>query len=191
MRVISGTHRRRTLIGPDGDRVTRPIPDRVKASVFDRLQAHGQLAVDTVIDVFAGTGSLGIEALSRGVGHAVFIERDRSARNLLQKNLETLQLTDRATVLTVDALASGWIHLINHREIGLVFLDPPYKTASDPESAARVASLIASLGAEVEPESALMLRTDKHTQPEPVDGWVGPTSYNYGSTTVHMYDRQP
>ncbi len=187
MRVIAGTCRRRTLLSPRGDRVTRPIPDRVKQSLFDRLAANRWLGVEACLDIFAGTGSLGIEALSRGVGRCTFIERDRSARKLLEQNLANLGLADRASVMGVDALSAGWVGLLASGSVGLVFCDPPYRLTSDPDSMARVVGLIAALGPKATADGLLVLRTDRHAQPQPAQGWDGPESQRYGSMAVHGY----
>ena len=72
MRIIAGTHRGRTLLGPEGDDVTRPITDRVKENLFNRLHSLGVIGYGRVLDVFAGTGSMGLEALSRGATHCTF-----------------------------------------------------------------------------------------------------------------------
>jgi len=191
MRVISGTHRRRTLLGPRGDRVTRPIPDRVKQSLFDRLWAMEIFSHPTgVLDIFSGTGSMGIEALSRGMSRCTFIERDRSARQLLEKNLANLGLTDQAVVLGVDALSGGWTGLLNHDKIGLVFCDPPYALTADPASMGLIGTLIESLAGVVLPGSVLMLRTEDHTPPVQAARWSAPESHRYGSTVVHLYEQR-
>jgi len=178
-----------TLLSPRGDRVTRPITDRVKQSLFDRLWSEGALDCRVALDLFAGTGSLGIEALSRGVNHCTFVERDRSARGLLEKNLADLGLTDRATVLGVDAMWGGWFGLLAHKPVGLVFCDPPYKMTGDGESMARIAVLIENMGALAAPDGVLVLRTDSYAQGQAVPGWDGPASYPYGSMAVHFYER--
>ena len=189
MRIIAGTHRRRTLLSPRGDRVTRPITDRVKQSLFDRLWSDGALDCQAALDLFAGTGSLGIEALSRGVGHCTFVERDRNARQLLEKNLANLGLTDRSAVLGVDAMWGGWFGLLPHKPVGMVFCDPPYKMTSDEASMARVSGLIGNMTAVAAPNGVLVLRTDSHAQAEPAHGWDGPASHAYGSMAVHFYKR--
>lgn len=189
MRIISGTHRRRSLLGPQGDRVTRPIPDRVKQSLFDRLWSMGALDCSQAIDLFAGTGSLGIEALSRGITHCVFVERDKSARQLLEQNLANLGLTQRATVLGIDAMMTGALNLLAGRPAGLVFADPPYPLTSEAESMSRVATMIERLSSVMQPDGILMLRTDRHSPPGSIPTWLGPSSYTYGSTTVHLYQQ--
>jgi 16S rRNA (guanine966-N2)-methyltransferase len=128
MRIVAGTHRGRRLHAPDGAGV-RPTSDRAREALFN-VQAHRPLRADgkptlaetRVIDVFAGTGAMGLEALSRGAAHATFIERDRTALAALEKNIGELSLGPRASVLRGDAL-----NLPPAKEAaGLVFLDPPY-----------------------------------------------------------------
>src|SRR5688500_5993687 len=97
MRIIAGEHRGRKLLPPEGD-VTRPITDRVKQSLFDILTPRIERAI--VYDLFAGTGSMGLECLSRGADRATFFEADRSAVNRLKKNIDALKLADRSQVIT-------------------------------------------------------------------------------------------
>jgi 16S rRNA (guanine966-N2)-methyltransferase len=125
MRIVAGAWRGRTLAAPAGA-ATRPTADRVRQALFDMLlHAHwaGRDAIlgAHVLDAFAGTGALGLEALSRGAAHAVFIEQDRSALAALRANIAACRADDRSTVLAIDALA-----LSEGAPAGLVFLDPPY-----------------------------------------------------------------
>ena len=126
MRVIAGAFGGRTLRAPAGD-ATRPTSDRVREALFSML---GALDGARVLDLYAGTGALGIEALSRGAAAAVFVERDPRAVKVLRANLEVLGLgRDRAEVRPGDAGQA----LRNARTGGeaydLVLLDPPYKLA--------------------------------------------------------------
>src|SRR6185503_18794260 len=100
MRIIAGRFRSRVLLGPEDERTTRPITDRVKQSLFDILTPL--LPDARVYDCFAGTGSMGLEALSRGAAHATFFEQDRSALTRLRKNIETLGVAGGATVIAQD-----------------------------------------------------------------------------------------
>jgi 16S rRNA (guanine966-N2)-methyltransferase len=124
MRIIAGEHRGRQLLGPVGQR-TRPITDRAKQSLFDILAPD--IPGSRVYDCFAGTGSMGLECLSRGAAHATFFESDRSALERLRKNIETLNLRDRANIVSQDLFT--WFHARHDVEdrAGLVFLDPPYR----------------------------------------------------------------
>jgi 16S rRNA (guanine966-N2)-methyltransferase len=127
MRIIAGKHRHRVLLAPDGQ-ATRPTSDRARESVFDIL-AGGRFSEQDacldamVLDAFAGTGAFGLEALSRGARHAVFIEKDRAARASLQKNIAALGETAHSAIVNGDATrpprATG--------ACSLVFLDPPYE----------------------------------------------------------------
>ena len=126
MRIIAGKHRHRVLLAPEG-RTVRPTSDRARESVFDIL-AHGRFSEQDacldamVLDAFAGTGAFGLEALSRGARHVVFIEKDREARGSLQKNIAALGETAHSAIVNGDATrpprATG--------ACSLVFLDPPY-----------------------------------------------------------------
>lgn len=126
MRVIAGTLGGRRLKAPAG-RTTRPTSDRVREGLFSML---GDLHGSVVLDLFAGTGALGIEALSRGARRAVFVERDRAAVRALRENLSALGLAQaHAEVRVADALPA----LRAAREAGetydLVLVDPPYRQA--------------------------------------------------------------
>jgi 16S rRNA (guanine966-N2)-methyltransferase len=129
MRVISGDLRGRT-IPTSGFQGTRPTTDRARETIFNILHNYcdfrGTPAL-TVLDLCAGTGALGIEALSRGASHTVFVEKHRSNARLLHDTLKHLHLADRSTVLAADATAvlrSDALSL--HAPFHLVFCDPPY-----------------------------------------------------------------
>jgi 16S rRNA (guanine966-N2)-methyltransferase len=126
VRIIAGEHRGRKLLPPEGD-VTRPITDRVKQSLFDIL---APLLPDArVYDCFAGTGSMGLECLSRGAAHATFFEADRSAVQRLRKNIATMRVDDACEVVPGNLFA--WFEssrkLPADRRIDVIFLDPPYR----------------------------------------------------------------
>ena len=127
MRVISGSARGRRLLTPK-DWHIRPTSDRVKESLFNILTALlGNFSGLRLLDVFAGTGNLGIEALSRGAAAAVFIDENREAVTLVKKNLELAGFADRSKVLQKEALSAlKWLEK-SEGPFGLVFLDPPYQ----------------------------------------------------------------
>lgn len=125
MRIVAGTWRGRRLAAPPGSR-TRPTADRVRQALFDMLLhapwgGADAVAGARVLDAFAGTGALGLEALSRGAAHATFMEADRAALATLRANIAALGAGERATVLAGDAL-----HCPVGMQTALVFLDPPY-----------------------------------------------------------------
>jgi 16S rRNA (guanine966-N2)-methyltransferase len=126
MRIIGGKHRGRPLSAPQG-RAVRPTSDRAREALFDIL-AHGRLADGPayegarVLDVFAGTGAFGLEALSRGAAQATFMEKDRTALAALRANIEVLGEARAAAVLPVDARRPPQAGA----PCALAFLDPPY-----------------------------------------------------------------
>ncbi len=126
MRIVAGAWRGRRLVAPSGS-ATRPTADRVRQALFDMLlhaSWGGRAAVEgaRVLDAFAGTGALGLEALSRGAAHAIFMERDRAALAALRANIAACGAADRATVLPADATRPPQAEA----PCGMVFLDPPY-----------------------------------------------------------------
>jgi 16S rRNA (guanine966-N2)-methyltransferase len=124
MRIIAGEFRGRTILSPRSGQ-TRPITDRVKQSVFDVLSASLPDAV--VYDLFAGTGSLGLESLSRGCKNALFFESDRSALSLLKKNITVLKLEDRAKIIAGDLFTWFAAGPAPAQGADILFLDPPYR----------------------------------------------------------------
>lgn len=146
MRIISGEFRHRHLHSPPAD-TTRPITDRAKQSLFDSLQDC--FAVDegsgagTVLDCFAGTGSMGLECLSRGAAKAVFVEQGHGALAMLKKNIEELGVQERAVVLGMDAYACA--EHPDVRNLTVAFVDPPYVHMEDGFTRAKVDALVRSL----------------------------------------------
>jgi 16S rRNA (guanine966-N2)-methyltransferase len=126
MRVIAGEARGRTLVAPKSMRV-RPTADRVKEALFSMLVSRlGEFSEMRVLDIFAGTGNLGIEALSRGAVYAVFVDSHRESAEVIKKNLESTRLSARGKVLVQDAAAAlKWLAR-GEAPFHLVFLDPPY-----------------------------------------------------------------
>jgi 16S rRNA (guanine966-N2)-methyltransferase len=128
MRVIAGELGGRQLQAPRG-RATRPTSDRVREALFAML---GELDGACVLDLFAGSGALGIEALSSGAARAVFVERERAALRALGANLQALGLTPpRAQLLRSDALAALEAARRREETYDLIFIDPPYSQARD------------------------------------------------------------
>jgi 16S rRNA (guanine(966)-N(2))-methyltransferase RsmD len=123
MRIIAGEFRSRRLESIPGD-ATRPTPDRVREALFNILQTRMEGA--SFVDAYAGTGAVGIEALSRGAAHAWFLERDRRALEAIRKNLASLKVERRATVLAGKVLVT-----LGRCPAGIVFLDPPYDLADE------------------------------------------------------------
>jgi 16S rRNA (guanine966-N2)-methyltransferase len=124
LRIIGGTARGVPIKAPD-TKNTRPTLDRIKESVFNILMPY--IADTVVLDLFAGSGSLGIEALSRGAKSAVFVDKSKKCRDLIFDNLDKTKFTKQATVLAMDA-AKAINYLYRRQEkFDIIFLDPPYK----------------------------------------------------------------
>jgi 16S rRNA (guanine966-N2)-methyltransferase len=122
VRIVAGSRKGHGIAAPKGV-VTRPTSDRVREAVFSIL---GPVEDAAVLDLFAGSGALGLEALSRGAASAVFVEHDRDACRVIQRNLEKLRLTG-ADVRCQDALGALRDEHARGRRYGLVLLDPPYE----------------------------------------------------------------
>lgn len=122
MRVIAGSARRVPLKTPDG-MDTRPTQDRIKETLFNMLQY--ELADCVFLDLFAGSGAIGIEALSRGAKQAVFVEQDEKAVSIIRENLKATRLEDRAVIMHCDAL-SALRRLEGKYRFDFIFMDPPY-----------------------------------------------------------------
>lgn len=178
MRVIAGRLGGRRLQAPKGKATTRPTSDRVKEALFSTL---GDLHGAVVLDLFAGTGALGIEALSRGAARAVFVERDRAAVAAIRANLAALELDgSRAELRVGDARGA----LRAAREAGetydLVFVDPPYDHAR--EWAGELAELLpAVLG----PGARVVVESDRRA-PAGLPLAVA-QSKRYGDTTITIH----
>ncbi len=126
MRIIAGTYRGRTLLTMP-DLSIRPTTDRVKQTVFDILSNRIDLNGIDVLDLFSGSGSLGLEAVSRGAASVTFIEKSPKSLAILQKNVDNLGCGDRCTWYQADVF---WYLKNAHRPYDLVFADPPYKLES-------------------------------------------------------------
>lgn len=130
MRVIGGEFRSRrlkTIPGPD----TRPTPDRLRETLFDILRPR--VAGARFVDAYAGTGAVGIEALSRGAAHVVFLEKSRQAIEVIRQNVLSLGLADRVTIV-----AGPVVQALPRYPADIVFLDPPYEQESEYTAALEV-----------------------------------------------------
>jgi 16S rRNA (guanine966-N2)-methyltransferase len=123
MRIIAGTYRGRILAGPR-DRSVRPTTDRAKQTIFDILTNRIEFDGLQILDLFSGTGSLGLEAISRGAASVTFIDSSRDALTLLQKNVAALHCDDRCTLYQADVF---WYLKNTRSRYDMVFADPPYR----------------------------------------------------------------
>ncbi len=181
MRIVSGERRGLRLKAPKGLH-TRPTTDRVKESMFNILQ--NDIRGRTVLDLFAGSGQLGIECLSRGAEHADFCDRDRESIQIIRENIRSAGFEERSGVFAMDSFA--FLREIKDRKYDLILLDPPYGG----EPLAQALSLIAqfdilyadgiilceSARGDLFPEIPETIRLVRH--------------YHYGNTTVTLLKKQ-
>ena len=134
MRVVAGELRGRRIAAPPG-LDTRPTTDKVREAVFNALGSLDLVRDATVADLFAGSGALGIEALSRGAAHCTFVERDRTALRTLRDNVADLGLDDRSRIVAGDALV-----MVRGLAVDIALADPPYDFDRWPELLASTSS---------------------------------------------------
>ncbi|MCP4307987.1 MAG: 16S rRNA (guanine(966)-N(2))-methyltransferase RsmD [bacterium] len=178
MRIISGSARSRRLVGPPGQ-TTRPMTDRVREALFSSILAW--IPDGVVLDLYAGTGSMGLEALSRGAAAATFVERDRAALAALRSNLETVGLGGQVVADDVDR------YLLRAKgPIDVAFVDPPYAVAlpSLVETMTKLSPLLAHDGI------AIVHRRSGEDPPESIAGLVLADERRYGSAVLWRYAKE-
>ncbi|HUG65667.1 MAG TPA: 16S rRNA (guanine(966)-N(2))-methyltransferase RsmD, partial [Gaiellaceae bacterium] len=177
VRIVAGSRKGHRIAAPKGT-ATRPTGDRVREAVFSIV---GSVQGASVLDLYAGSGSMGLEALSRGAASCVFVERDREAARVIQANLEKLRLTG-ATVKIRDVAAALRDEGARGRRSDLVLIDPPY------EEWDRHATSLAELLPAVLADSALVVvETADRVEPElPLDLV---TTRRYGSARITVFSR--
>jgi 16S rRNA (guanine966-N2)-methyltransferase len=179
LRIIAGTHRGRRIAAPKGAH-TRPTGDRVREALFNLV---GPVDGASVLDLYAGSGALGLEALSRGARRCVFAETDAAACRVIRANLETLGLTG-GLVLQRDALAVLREERSAGRRHELVLLDPPYERWSSVER--RLGELLPAIVAET---GLVVTETDARIEPTlPLDPV---TTRRYGSARLTVFAPRP
>lgn len=180
MRIIAGELKGRKLTTPRDESV-RPTTDKVKEAIFSMLMPYLQGSV--VVDLFAGTGSLGLEAISRGAKRAYFVDRDRRSIAMVRENVKHCQVEDRAVIICSDH-ASGISRI--HDTADIVFLDPPYKAGL----MTGTLTLLSDSG--LVPEGGIVVAEHgKEEQlPEAVAGFVKIKEKNYGRIAVSVYERE-
>jgi 16S rRNA (guanine(966)-N(2))-methyltransferase RsmD len=203
MRIISGEFRRKRLFSPSDKSPARPMPDVVKEAVFNLLRGHCEGAA--VLDLFAGSGAIGLEAVSRGATRCVMVERDRITLNVLKRNIEHLGAEERAEAVSADALGPAVVSRCP-RPVHLIFCDPPYAMVRDVNQWPRVTAQLSRLIQLLDDDGYAVLRTpwpflherdpsradrDETNRFGDVDlaieGAIGPETHAYGSTAVHLY----
>ena len=195
IRIIGGEWRSRKLLQP-ATRDTRPMPDRVKAAIFSMLGAHydvpGELPPLRVADVFAGGGSMGLEALSRGAAFCSFFERGPVAVDALGRNIEQLGAGDRSEVIRRDAWRAA-TKTLGDEPFDLIFLDPSYRDSKDASATGPVRRYLTRLAECAPAGCVLMLHHDRRTrvQLDGDDPWHLADERSIGSNAVSVLLRRP
>ncbi|QDT17742.1 RsmD family RNA methyltransferase [Alienimonas californiensis] len=196
MRIVAGKFKRRSLLPPAGEQ-TRPITDRAKEQLFENL--GGDLSGRRVLDAFAGTGTIGLEALSRGAAGCVFLEADKRTHGLLKQNVERLGVTDVSVTWRVDILRTSFRprpapeHTLDLLPYDLLFFDPPYKMAS---GIVEGRPLYKSLQRVAKPElcaanAEMILRVPTELDIVPPPEWTQYRELRVGGMKFLMCDRAP
>jgi len=181
MRVIAGRHKGKPL-RTVADLSVRPATSRVKGSIFNILQSRIDWRTARVLDLFAGSGSLGIEALSRGAAHAVFVEQAKRSLVFLQQNIASVGVEAHAEVVAGDAFE----YLTRPRaSFDIVFADPPYEL----EMLHRLPTYIFQSGV-VAPEGYLIIEHPQKLEFEPSVLWEPVVVRKYGRTVVTFFQSQ-
>jgi 16S rRNA (guanine966-N2)-methyltransferase len=175
MRIVAGSRKGARIFAPKG-RETRPTGDRVREAVFNLI---GPVDGMNVLDLYAGSGAMGLEALSRGAERATFVEADRLAAQTIFRNLDKLQFSD-ATVLVADSARQLASDAASGRRYDLVLIDPPYRMLSGV-----LPKLGAHLPAVVDPEGLVVVESEAREEPDlPLPKR---TSRRYGSVRVTVF----
>jgi 16S rRNA (guanine(966)-N(2))-methyltransferase RsmD len=198
MRVIAGTFRGRRLTAPKGNRLVRPTTDRVKESVFSILRE--QVVDANFLDLCAGTGSIGIEALSRGAKHVTFLDRDSRCIAIIERNLDVCGLTTESQVryylLCRDVLKG--IASLHKRAVvfEVIYFDPPYGVGLGDSSQSRIELYIATLGVLAKTSllgingTLLVEHAKQVVLPDTVGNLSRDRQTRYGDTVVSFYSKE-
>lgn len=176
MRVITGLAGGRKLVAPVGDEITRPTSDMTKEAMFSIIQF--EIENSMVLDLFAGSGQLGIEALSRGARKAVFIDNNKEAHDCIIENLKTTKLFDKSSVSQSDVMT----FLSNTKDkFDFIFMDPPY-CKGYPEKVLPLASKVLCDG------GAIIVETEKKEVLPQMAGTIPiKKEYHYGKAKLTLY----
>jgi 16S rRNA (guanine966-N2)-methyltransferase len=191
VRIIAGEFRRRKLLASPG-LTTRPITDRVKETLFERIAER--LVDARVADVFAGTGSLGLEALSRGAKSVVFIESDRRAFELLRQNVAALGVEDRSLCWRTDALRSSFRPkgVDPFVPFDIVFFDPPYRMAMELTPDTPMYDALSRLARETvtSPDARLYFRAPEDARLSLPDCWAPAGLHDISSMAINVFQKR-
>ncbi len=176
IRIISGRFGGRQIEAPDNSR-THPMSERIRNALFNSLGSTVQDA--EILDVFAGTGAVGLEALSRGAKSATFVERDRIAQKILARNIELVGATNQSVI--VRASLSNWLQTVEHKQYDIIFADPPYHDTQF--------STVSELFALLKPHGYMVLSHPGRGELPTKTGVVVVDNRSYGNAVLTFYRR--
>jgi 16S rRNA (guanine966-N2)-methyltransferase len=180
IRIVGGSLGGRRLKAPEGD-ATRPTSDRVREAIASVLAARDMLSGARVLDLYAGSGALGFEMLSRGAERVLFVERDPKVARLIRENASELALTERVEVLSEDATrARAEDAIVARAPFSLVLADPPYR---DVQRAVDALARMVTRGM-LDPDACLLLEHGTKVTPVLPSEFAVLSNYRYGDTTV-------
>lgn len=182
MRIIAGMKRGQTIVAPKGSD-TRPTLDRIKESLFGIIQF--QIVGKTVLDLFAGSGNLGLEALSRGAEHAVFNDAGRQSVAAVRANIEKLGFSQQSTVYALDYRAAIQSLARAGFRFGLVFLDPPYRAGLLAEAMCQLKNAGVLL-----PDCLVIAEHAAAFPPETPEGFLLSDRRKYGDAAISIYEQE-
>lgn len=183
MRIIAGSLKGRNIITLDG-KDTRPTLDRVKEALFGKLQFR--IPYRKVLDLFAGSGNLGLESISRGAAHVVFNDASRAAIGTIKKNVDTFGVADQVEITCMDYAAALRSYASSGKKFDIVFLDPPYESSV----AQRAAEMIFELDL-LEEEGLIVIEHNEKFPPKPVPGVFSITDQRkYGYVHLAFLERE-
>ena len=183
MRIISGAFKGRSIVAPQGQG-TRPTGDKARQAVFNILEHAGwapSLAGARVLDLFAGSGALGLEALSRGAGFCIFVETDADARGAIRDNVEAFGQFGKARIHRRDATNLGPMPAADGAPFDLVFLDPPYAKGLGEQA---LASLLT--GGWLTAGALIVFERGADEADPVIPGYEALDARDYGATRVHF-----
>ncbi|MFM8569818.1 MAG: 16S rRNA (guanine(966)-N(2))-methyltransferase RsmD [Candidatus Kapaibacterium sp.] len=178
MRIIAGTHRGRVLSAKVQEGV-RPTLDATRESIFNMLEHRVEWDAATVCDMFAGTGALGIEALSRGAGHCTFVEKQRRVAKGIEENLSAMKLDGRATMVIGDAMEFATAYT---GSFDVIFIDPPYALHTEN----RLLDVLATRGV-LRSGGICIAEHDRFEVVRAPEGWMHVATKAYGDTVVNVF----
>lgn len=177
LRIIAGTLGGRTISAPDGV-TTHPMSERVRGSLFNIIS--DELNDAAVLDAFAGSGSLGIEAISRGAKNVIFVEKDRVAGKILEENIDNLNINDSSKV--IHAGLASWIQNNLDTKFDIIFADPPYNNTQF--------STVKKLFAMLKPNGLMVLSYPGRGEAPTETGVVVVDNRSYGTAALAFYRKK-